>query len=126
MLNLKKNTKYFLLLPIISATLFAGVANAETLKTKNFSIKITANCEGQPVCIDYIYVLKNFKTGKSINLAGKAIYAKGGVDSVPPDRLLRHEFANNQYLYRITADNKLQVLKSGKLILQEQGTLSQK
>lgn len=122
MFNLKNNVKYFFLLTIISATLFAGVANAGTLKTKNYSIKIKANCERQPICINYIYVLKNLKRGKSINLPGKAIYTQG-VDEYTPGRLIRHEFRNNQYLYRITADNKLQVLKSGKLILQEQGTL---
>ena len=123
MFNLKKNVKYFLLLPIVSATLFAGIANALTLKTTNFSIKITGDCEGEEVCINYIYVVKNLKAGKSVRLTGKAIYAQS-LDGVTPGRFLRHEFRNNEYLYRITANNKLQVLKSKKLILQEQGTLT--
>ncbi|MBW4605256.1 MAG: hypothetical protein KME29_38330 [Calothrix sp. FI2-JRJ7] len=123
MLNLKNNAKYFVLLPIISATLFAGLANAETLKTKNFSVKISRNCaEGNVTCNNVTYVGKDLKTGKSIRLTGKTIHTKGA-DGVTPSRFLGYEFRNNQYLYRVTADNKLQVFKSGKLILQEQGTL---
>lgn len=123
MFNLKNNAKYFVLLPVISATFFAGLANAETIKTKNFNVKITRNCaEGNVNCNNVSYVGKDLKTGKSIRLTGKTIHTRGA-DSVTPSRFLGYEFRNNQYLYRVTADNKLQVFKSGKLILQEQGTL---
>jgi hypothetical protein len=123
MLNFKKNAKYFVLLPIVSATLFAGIANAETLKTKNFSVKITRNCsEGNVTCNNVTYVGKDLRTGKSIRLTGKTIHTKGA-DGVTPGRFLGYEFRNNPYLYRVTSDNRLQVFKSGKLLLQEQGTL---
>lgn len=123
MFNLKKSAKYFVLLPVISATLFAGLANAETIRTKNFNVKITRNCaEGYVTCNKVTYVGKDLKTGKSIRLNGKTIHTIGA-DGVTPKRFLGYEFRNNQYLYRVTADNKLQVYKSGKLILQEQGSL---
>jgi uncharacterized lipoprotein YajG len=123
MFNLKKNAKYFVLLPVISATLFAGLANAETIKTKNFSVKITRNCaEGNVTCNKVSYVGKDLRSGKSIRLTGKTIHTRGA-DGRTPGNFLGYEFRNNQYLYRVTADNKLQVFKSGKLILQEQGTL---
>ncbi|BAZ10856.1 hypothetical protein NIES4071_26800 [Calothrix sp. NIES-4071] len=116
MLNLKKNAKYFLLLPIISATLFAGIANAGTLRTRNYSVDIKGNCEGEPVCIEHIYTLKNLRTGESTLWTGKAIYNKRG-------RLVCHEFRNNIYVHRITPDGRLKIIKGGKVILQERGTL---
>ncbi|BDA66989.1 hypothetical protein RIVM261_029210 [Rivularia sp. IAM M-261] len=123
MFNLKNTAKYFVLLPVISATLFAGLANAETIKTNNFSVKITRNCaEGNVTCNNVTYVGKDLKTGKSIRLTGKTIHTRGA-DGRTPGRFLGYEFRNNKFLYRVTADNKLQVFKSGKLILQEQGTL---
>ncbi|BAZ16902.1 hypothetical protein NIES4071_87800 [Calothrix sp. NIES-4071] len=124
MFHLKKNAIYFVLLPIFSATLLAGIANAETLKTKHFSVKITRNCaEGNVTCNNVTYVGKDLKTGKSIRLTGKTIHTIGA-DGVTPSRFLGYEFRNNQYLYQVTANNQLQVYKSGKLILQEQGTVT--
>jgi hypothetical protein len=122
MFNLKNSAKSLILLPIISATLLAGVANAETLKTKNFSVKITRNCPGESVFCDNItYVGKDLRTGKSIRLKGKTIYGLGA-DRVTPSRFLGYEFRNNQYVYRVE-NNKLQVYKGYKLILEEQGTV---
>jgi hypothetical protein len=122
MLNLKKTFISFVLLPIASVSLFAGIANAETLKTKNFSIKITVNCpEGNVTCNDVTYFGKDLKTGKSIRLTGKTIHSVGA-DGVTPSRFLGYEFRNNSYVYRVTADNQLLVYKGKKLILQEQGT----
>jgi hypothetical protein len=122
MFNLKKSVLSFVLLPIASVALFAGIANAETLKTKNFSIKITVNCpEGNVTCNNVTYFGKDLKTGKSIRLTGKTIHSLGA-DGVTPSRFLGYQFRNNNYIYRVTADNQLLVYKGKKLILQEQGT----
>jgi hypothetical protein len=122
MFNLKKSVISFVLLPIASVALFAGMANAETLKTKNFSIKITANCpEGNITCDNVTYLGKDLKTGKSIRLTGKTIHSIGA-DGVTPSRFLGYEFRNKNYIYRVTADNQLLVFKGKQLILKEQGT----
>jgi hypothetical protein len=123
MLNLKKSIFSFVLLPIASITMFCGIANAESIKTKNFSINITRNCpEGYVTCNNVTYIGRALKTGKSIRLTGKTIHSKGA-DGVTPSRFLGYEFRNQNYLYRVTADNRLLVFKGKKLIFQEQGTV---
>jgi hypothetical protein len=123
MLNLQKAAKLFVLLPIASVTLFAGIANAETLNTKNFKVTITRNCaEGEVTCNNVTYLGKNIKTGQSIKLTGKTIHTKGADGT--PGRFLGYEFRNHKYLYRVTSDNLLQVFQGKKLILQEQGTVT--
>ncbi len=124
MFNLKKSVLSFVLLPIATLPLFSSLANAETLKTKNFSVKITRNCaEGNVTCDNVTYSGKNLKTGASIRLTGKTIHTTCA-DGVTPCRFLGYEFRNNKYLYRVTEDGKLQVFQGKKLILQEEGVLS--
>jgi hypothetical protein len=124
MFNLKKSVLSFVLLPIATLPLFSSLANAETLKTKNFSVKITRNCaEGNVTCDNVTYSGKNLKTGASIRLTGKTIHTTCA-DGVTPCRFLGYEFRNNKFLYRVTEDGKLQVFQGKKLILQEEGVLS--
>jgi hypothetical protein len=124
MLNFKKTILSFVLLPIATLPLFSSLANAETLKTKNFSVKITRNCpEGNVTCNNVTYSGKNLKTGASIRLTGKTIHTTCA-DGVTPCRFLGYEFRNNKYLYRVTAEGKLQVFQGKKLILQEEGVIS--
>jgi len=124
MLNLKKTIVSLVLLPVASISLFAGVANAETLKTRNYKVTITRNCpEGYVTCNNVTYVGKNLKTGQSIRLKGKTIHTIGA-DSVTPSRFLGYEFRNNKYLYRVTADGVLTVFNGKKLLLQEKGALT--
>jgi hypothetical protein len=124
MLNIKKSIFSFILLPVASIAFFSSVANAETLKTKNFRIQITRNCaEGNVTCNKVTYFGKDLRTGKSIRLNGKTIHSVGA-DGVTPSRFLGYEFRNNKYLYRVTEDNKLLVFNGKKLILQEQGTVT--
>ncbi|BAZ41109.1 hypothetical protein NIES4101_70710 [Calothrix sp. NIES-4101] len=123
MLHLKKRFLSLVLLPVASLTLLAGAANAETLKTKNFKVTITRNCpEGYVVCNNVTYVGRNLKTGQSIRLTGRTIHTVGA-DGVTPSRFLGYQFRNGQYIYQVTADNRLLVYNGKKLILQEQGVL---
>lgn len=122
MLNYKKYAVLLAFLPV--ATLWGQVANAETLKTKNFNITITRNCpEGYVTCNDVTYYGKSLQTRKSIRLNGRTIHATCA-DGVTPCRFLGYEFRNNKYLYRVTTDGTLQVYQGKKLILQEKGTLT--
>ncbi len=124
MFNLKKSILSLVLLPVASISLFAGVANAETLKTKNYQVKITRNCsEGNVICNNVTYVGKNLKTGQSIRLKGKTIHTKGA-DGVTPARFLGYEFRNNKFLYRVTENGVLTVFNGNKLILKEKGTFT--
>ncbi|PAX60698.1 hypothetical protein [Brunnivagina elsteri] len=124
MFNLKKTIISLVLLPVASISLFAGVANAETLKTRNYKVTITRNCpEGYVTCNNVTYVGKNLKTGQSIRLKGKTIHTIGA-DGVTPSRFLGYEFRNNKYLYRVTADGVLTVFNGKKLVLQEKGALT--
>jgi hypothetical protein len=121
--NYKKLALSFALLPIATLSLWPQTALADTLKTKNFNVKITRNCpEGYVTCNDVTYYGRHRKTNASIYLTGKTIH-NNCADGVTPCQFLGYEFRNQQYLYRVTADGKLQVYKGRKLILEERGTL---
>ena len=95
----------------------AGVANAETIRTPSFEIKIIRQCvEGNVSCDRVTYIGKDLNTGKSMRLKGKT------VNSGNSYRFLGYEFRNGKYLYSITTKNVLRVYQGKKLILQEQGT----
>lgn len=122
MFNFKRSAVSIALLPVIA--LWIQTANAETLKTKNFNVKITRNCsEGYVTCNNVKYFSKNLKTGKSISLTGKTIHTTG-TDGVTPGHFLGYEFRNNNYLYQVTADGTLLIYQGKKLILKEQGALT--
>ncbi|MEH2295952.1 hypothetical protein [Nostoc sp.] len=124
MLNYKKFVGLLATLPIVILSLWSGVTLAETLKTKSFNIKITRNCsEGSVTCDHVTYYGRNLKTGSSIRLTGKTIH-RTCADGVTPCRFLGYEFRNQQYLYRVTEDGRLQVYQGGKLILEEQGVMA--
>ncbi|MDJ0675685.1 MAG: hypothetical protein QNJ36_09955 [Calothrix sp. MO_167.B42] len=122
-MNIKKS---ILTLCLVSTATLAltDVANAETLRTKNFSITITRNCpEGYVICDNVEYFGKNLNTGDSIRLNGKTINTTCG-DGVTPCRFLGYEFRNRNYLYQVTADGRLLVYQGKKIILQEKGTFT--
>lgn len=122
MFNCKKSALLVALLPVI--TLWTQTANAETLKTKNFFVKITRNCpEGYVTCDKVKYYGQNLKTGKSISLIGKTIHTTGA-DGITPGRFLGYEFRNKNYLYRVTVDGSLLIYQGKKLILEEPGNLT--
>ncbi len=124
MFNYKKAAAFLSFLPISTLLLWSQAANAESLRTNNFQIKITRNCEeGNVSCKNVKYYGKDLRTGASISLKGKTIHSLCA-DGVSPCRFLGYEFRNGKFLYRVTADGNLQVFNGRKLILQEKGTLS--
>ncbi len=95
---------------------------AESLKTKNFSINITRNCqEGEVICDKVSYNGTDLKTKKSIKLTGKTVYRMCS-DKVTPCQFLGYEFLNGDYRYFVTESGTLQVFKKGKLVFKENGT----
>lgn len=119
MINIKKSILSSFLLPIAGIVAFSSAASAETIKTKDFQIKITVNCaEGNLTCNNVTYVGRNIKTGKSIRLTGKKVTSGKNYNFVG------YEFRNGEYTYFVTTSNvRLQVYKGKKLILEQQGTL---
>jgi hypothetical protein len=119
MRNIKKSILSLVVLPIASIMAFSNVANAETIRTKNFQIQITNNCEeGNVTCDNVTYVGKALKTGKSIRLTGRVVTSGKNYNFVG------YEFRNGEYTYFVTTSNvRLQVYKGKKLIIEEQGTL---
>ena len=95
---------------------------AETLKTRNFNVTITRNCqEGSITCSDVTYVGRELTTGNSIRLKGKTMH-RMCADRVTPCQFIGYEFRNRNYRYVVTADGTLQVYQGTKLLLIEKGT----
>lgn len=104
-------------MPIASALAYPNVATAETIRTKNFEIKITRHCEeGNISCDRVTYVGKSLRTGKSISLTGKTLNRSQSYT------FLGYEFRNGIYTYFISNHNVLMIYKGGRVILREEGT----
>jgi hypothetical protein len=119
MLYLKKIILSFTfgIMPIASALAYPNVATAETIRTKNFEIKITRHCEeGNISCDRVTYVGKSLRTGKSISLTGKTLNRSQSYT------FLGYEFRNGIYTYFISNHNVLMIYKGGRVILREEGT----
>ena len=118
MLNFKNFIISFGLLSIAGVLTYSGIADAETLRTKNFEIKITRHCEeGNVSCDRVTYVGKELGTNRSITLNGKTMNREQSYT------FLGYKFRNGKYTYLVTSDNFLQVYKGDHLIIKEQGTL---
>lgn len=92
--------------------------------TKTFDIYITDNCsEFDTSCDDVTYHSVNRKNHQEITLKGKTITTGQSND------FKGYDFKNGEYLYRLLPDNdgdkwSLYVIKEGKTLLQEQGTVN--
>jgi hypothetical protein len=99
-------------------------ANAQTLETTNFKVKITINCaEGEVGCDRVTYRGTDKNTGKSIRLSGKQIM-RICADGVTPCQSLGYEFKNGkngEYTYFVSENGRLLVYRGKKLILNEAG-----
>jgi len=96
-------------------------ANAQTLETKNFKVKITNNCvEGVVGCDRLTYRGTDKNTGRSIKLSGKQI-VRTCADRITPCQSLGYEFRNGEYVYFVSEDGRLLVYQNQKLILNEAG-----
>lgn len=109
--------KPLLLFPAL--LLFAGAANADTLRTPSFVVVIKSNCaEGNVTCDNVAYNGTSKKTGKSIRLRGKTLHTwNKGV----PGRFLGYEFSSGKTRYQVLEDGSLVVTLGTKVILSEQG-----
>jgi hypothetical protein len=115
MLNLNKII--FFLVTAIATVGITSAANAETIRTKNFEIKIVRHCEeGNVMCDQVTYIGKDLNTGKSIRLNGRTMNAPQSYT------FLGYVFRNGEYTYEITRNNLLLVSRGDRIILREQGT----
>lgn len=91
------------------------------LTTKTYSIILTENCvEGDVACQDVSYIGTNRLNGKSIQLKGRTVVAMCK-DGVTPCHHLGYEFRNGKYVYFVAEQGWLEVSKSLKVILHEDG-----
>jgi hypothetical protein len=96
-------------------------ANAQTLETNNFKVKITINCaEGVVGCDRVTYRGTDKTTGESIKLSGKQIM-RMCADGITPCQSLGYEFKNGEYIYFVSENARLLVYRAKKLILNEAG-----
>lgn len=110
-----------LLLANFATTAIADNSNFSVLKTPNFQVRITINCEeGVVVCNKVTYLGTNLKTNKSIKILGKSVHTLCA-DQVTPCRFLGYEFRNKQYLYSVSEGGLLEIYHNKKLVTSEQG-----
>ena len=108
---------------LLAATLWGGpgLAHADTLTTRSFSIQIQVNCaEGDVVCDDVTYRGKNRRTGQSLVLKGKTMHSLCA-DGVTPCRFLGYEFKNGAYRYVVYENGGLRVTQGQKVLVEETG-----
>ncbi len=97
-------------------------ADAETLETPSFVIKIDVRCaEGNVTCDDVIYSGTSKKTQKSIVLRGRTMHSKCA-DGVTPCQFQGYLFTSGHARYTITQDGELIVMQGEKTLVQERGT----
>jgi hypothetical protein len=114
MLNLNKIS--FVLVAAIATVAITSAASAETVRTKNFEIKIIRHCEeGNVSCDRVTYIGRDLNTGKSIRLNGRTMNANHS------HTFLGYVFQNGAYTYEITRNNLLLVSRGDRIILREQG-----
>jgi hypothetical protein len=114
-------------------------ASASTLRTENFQIQITSNCEeGNVVCNDITYVFTDIEAAVTITRQGRTVH-RLCADQVTPCQFLGYEFLNSEYedpepgmpigdyspieyRYFISDDGLLQIYRNQQLLTSEQGT----
>jgi hypothetical protein len=117
-----KSQIFGLLATVLSFGWLVEGAIADTLTTKGFKIDIQVNCEeGNVTCNRVSYRGQDLKTGKSLRLSGKTVHSLCA-DGVTPCRFLGYEFRNRNYRYVVTEAGLLEIYKSGKLLVSQQGT----
>jgi hypothetical protein len=102
---------------VIATIGITSAASAETIRTKNFEIKIVRHCEeGNVSCDRVTYIGRDVNTGKSIRLNGRTMNADHSYT------FLGYVFQNGEYTYEITRNNLLLVSRGDRVIIREQGT----
>lgn len=110
------------LLLLLAFVYWSSVVVADTLKTKNFIVKIMRNCpEGEVVCNNVSYTGTRVRTGDSIKLTGRTVY-RLCADNVTPCQFLGYEFVNGDYRYFVSDTGTLKIYKKKDLLQQENGS----
>ena len=121
-LSFGKNLLIMAFLPMTIPLVLSQAALADTLKTKDFRVTITNNCqEGEVVCNNVTYKGVNVNTNASIQLRGKTVHTLCA-DGVTPCRFVGYQFSNGNYRYLVTEQGSLQVYQNGKIVLNQRGT----
>ncbi len=91
------------------------------LLTPGFRMVVNRRCpEGAVVCDRVSYLGVDRQSGASLRLMGKTLHATCA-DGATPCRFLGYEFRHGAYLYKVGDDGRLEVSRSGTILLTEQG-----
>lgn len=94
---------------------------AAELRTPSYVVQITENCpEGEVGCRNVSYVGKNIRTGKSIELQGRAVM-RLCADRVTPCSHEGYQFTKGRVEYRVTNDGLLLVTRGAEVLVEERG-----
>jgi hypothetical protein len=121
-LSFGKNLLIIAFLSMTISLVLSQAALADTLRTKDFRVTITNNCqEGEVVCNNVTYKGVNVNTNASIQLQGRTVHTLCA-DGVTPCRFVGYEFSNGNYRYLVTEEGRLQVYQNGKIVLNQRGS----
>jgi hypothetical protein len=96
-------------------------SEGEVLLTPGFRVVVNRRCpEGAVVCDRVSYLGVDRQSGASLRLMGKTHHATCA-DGATPCRFLGYEFRHGAYLYMVGGDGRLEVSRSGTILLTEQG-----
>ena len=93
----------------------------EALLTPGFRVVVKRRCpEGMVVCDRVSYLGVDRQSGASLRLMGETRHV-ACADGVTPCLFLGYEFRHGAYLYMVSDDGRLEVSRSGTILLSEQG-----
>ena len=96
-------------------------SGGEVLVTPRFRVVVNRRCpEGTVVCDRVSYFGVDRQSGASLRLMGKTLHVTC-IDGVTPCRFLGYEFRHGAYVYVVSDDGRLEVSRSGTILLSEQG-----
>lgn len=96
-------------------------SGGEVLVTPRFRVVVNRRCpDGTVVCDRVSYFGVDRQSGASLRLMGKTLHVTC-VDGVTPCRFLGYEFRHGAYVYVVSDDGRLEVSRSGTILLSEQG-----
>jgi hypothetical protein len=101
---------------------FPTLCLGDQLKTKNYVITISRNCqEGEVTCDKVTYHGVSKKSGQEITLQGSTIHSMCA-DGVTPCRFLGYKFKTGKITYHVFESGLLQVVKgANNVLVEEQG-----
>lgn len=102
-------------------TLAGQATEAAELRTPSYVVQITEICpEGEVGCRKVSYVGRNTRTGKSIELQGRAVM-RLCADRLTPCSHEGYRFTSGAVEYRVTNDGRLLVTRGAEVLVEERG-----